>query len=84
MKTLKQKYYKSEQISEEFSKLTKDKKIKVLYEAIDIMQSHNGRTRFLCIAMAMDYYNDEGNDDTYTKINNNINVPNQEEQHEDR
>jgi len=63
----KQKYYTSTDIQKEYSKLTKDKKIEVLYEAIDIMQSFNGRTRFLCIAMAMGYDNYEGEDNTYTK-----------------
>ena len=63
----KQKYYTSADIQKEFSKLTKDKKIEVLYEAIDIMQTYNGRTRFLCIAMAMGYDNWEGEDNTYTK-----------------
>lgn len=63
----KEKYYTSEQISKEFEKLTKDKKINVLYDAIDYMQSYNGRSRFLCIAMAMGYDNFEGRSDTYTK-----------------
>lgn len=63
----KEKYYTSEQISNEFEKLTKDKKISVLYDAIDYMQSYNGRSRFLCIAMAMGYDNYEGKSDTYTK-----------------
>ena len=63
----KEKYYTSEQISNEFDKLTKDKKISVLYDAIDYMQSYNGRSRFLCIAMAMGYDNYEGKSDTYTK-----------------
>ena len=63
----KEKYYTSEQISNEFAKLTKDKKISVLYDAIDYMQSYNGRSRFLCIAMAMGYDNYEGRSDTYTK-----------------
>lgn len=63
----KEKYYTSEQISNEFEKLTKDKKIHVLYNAIDYMQSYNGRSKFLCIAMAMGYDNYEGRNDTYTK-----------------
>jgi hypothetical protein len=63
----KEKYYTSEQISNEFEKVTKDKKISVLYDAIDYMQSYNGRSRFLCIAMAMGYDNYEGGSDTYTK-----------------
>lgn len=46
--------------------MTKDEKIKVLYEAIDIMQEYNGRSRFLCIAMAMGYDNFEGESYTYT------------------
>jgi len=61
------KNYTSEQINKEFSKLTKDKKIEVLYEALDYMQQYNGRSRFLCIAMAMGYDNWEGENNTYTK-----------------
>lgn len=63
----KENYYTSEQISNEFEKLTKDKKISVLYDAIDYMQNYNGRSRFLCIAIAMGYDNYEGRSDTYTK-----------------
>jgi predicted metallopeptidase len=62
----KPKYYTAEQISSKFEQMTKDEKIKVLYEAIDIMQEYNGRSRFLCIAMAMGYDNFEGKSDTYT------------------
>lgn len=63
----KEKYYTSEQISNEFEKLTKDEKIRVLYNAIDYMQSYNGRSKSLCIAMAMGYDNYEGGINTYTK-----------------
>ena len=63
----KEKYYTSEQIRNEFEKLTKDKKISVLYDAIDYMHSYNGRSRFLCIAMAMGYDNYEGDDKSYFK-----------------
>lgn len=62
-----EKYYTSEHISKQFDKQTKDKKISILYEAIDIMQQYNGRSRFLCIAMAMGYDNWEGESHTYTK-----------------
>ena len=61
------KNYTSEHIQKEYSKLTKDKKIEVLYEALDFMQQHNSRSRFLCIAMAMGYENWEGDSDTYVK-----------------
>lgn len=63
----KEKYYTSAQISKEFGKLTKGEKISVLYDAIGHMQGYNGRSRFLCIAMAMGYVNYEGGVDTYTK-----------------
>lgn len=66
-KGIDEKYYTSEHISNEFEKLTSDKKIRVLYDAIDYMQSYNGRSRFLCIAMAMGYDNYEGKNNTYTK-----------------
>ncbi len=61
------KIYTSADIEKEYSKLTKDKKIEVLYESLDFMQQYNNRSRFLCIAMAMGYENFEGEWDTYTK-----------------
>ena len=64
---MKDKYYTSAQITNEYNKLTKDKKMSVLYDAIDYMQQYNGRSKFLCIAMAMGYDNYEGGSDTYTK-----------------
>jgi|GEM_PF-5285525 len=64
----KTKYYTAEQIRTKFEKMPKDLKIKVLYEAIDIMQQYNGRSRFLCIAMAMGYENFEGESDTYELV----------------
>lgn len=63
----KTKYYTSEQISNEFEKLTKDEKISVLYNAISYMQNYSGRSRFLCIAMAMGYDNYEGDNKSYYK-----------------
>jgi hypothetical protein len=61
------KNYTSEHIQTEFNNLTKDKKIEVLYEALNFMQQHNSRSRFLCIAMAMGYDNWEGDSNTYVK-----------------
>jgi hypothetical protein len=61
------KYYTSKHIQKEYSGLTKDERIEVLYEALDFMQQHNSRSRFLCIAMALGYENYEGEDNTYTK-----------------
>lgn len=61
------KNYTSEHIQKEFDNLTKDEKIIVLYKALDFMQMHNNRSRFLCIAMAMGYDNWEGDSDTYVK-----------------
>lgn len=63
----KETHYTSDQISKHYNALTKDKKIEVLYRAIDIMQQYNGRTRFLCIAMAMGYDNTQGENNTFTK-----------------
>ncbi len=63
------KLYTSTEISDSYQKLTKDKKIEVLYEAIDYMQSYNGRSRFLCIAMAMGFDNREGDDISFFKRN---------------
>lgn len=61
------KYYTSEQISKQYEALTKDQKINVLYSAIDYMQQYNGRSRFMCIAMAMGYNNHEGDNKSYYK-----------------
>jgi len=64
----KTKYYTADQIRTKFEKMPKDLKIKVLYEAIDIMQQYSGRSRFLCIAIAMGYENFEGEIDTYELV----------------
>lgn len=66
-KTTQIKYYTSEEISKEYAKLTKDKKIAVLMDALDYMQQYNGRSKFLCIAMAMGYDNHEGDNISYYK-----------------
>jgi hypothetical protein len=60
--------YTSEHIQNQFNNLTKEEKIEVLYEALSFMQMYNGRSRFLCIAMAMGYDNSEGDYDTYKKL----------------
>lgn len=60
-----QKYYTSEHINTQFSKLTKDEKIIILYDALCIMESNNGHTKIMCIAIAMGY--DKGENNTYTK-----------------
>lgn len=62
------KFYTSEQVQEKYNKLTKDEKIEVLYEALNYMQQYNGRTRFLCIAIAMGFDNDEGDNKSYYKV----------------
>lgn len=67
MKTTLEKHYTHDQIAKEFSKLTQVKQIETLYEALDYMQQYNGRTKMLCIAMALGYENYEGGIDTYTR-----------------
>ena len=67
MKTTLEKYYTHNQIAKEFSKLTQVKQIETLYEALDYMQQYNGRTKMLCIAMALGYENHEGRSDTYMR-----------------
>jgi hypothetical protein len=62
-------YYTSTQIDEEFDSLSCEDKSSILYEAIGYMQEWNGRGKFMCIALAMGYDNDEGNRDTYYKKN---------------
>lgn len=60
-------YYTSEEISKKYAALSLKEKNEVLYESIDYMQSYNGRSRFLCIAMAMGYENYEGDNKSYFK-----------------
>jgi hypothetical protein len=63
----KAKYYTSEDISKKYAGLSLKEKNEVLYEAIGYMQSYNGRSRFLCIALAMGYDNYEGDNKSYFK-----------------
>jgi hypothetical protein len=63
----KTKYYTSTEIHKKYLDLSLAKRNEVLYEAIDIMQQYNGRSRFLCIAMAMGFDNDEGDGKSYYK-----------------
>lgn len=62
-----EKYVSSKEISNEYNKLSASKQVPILYEAIDIMQQYNGRSRFDCIAKAMGYSNHEGLQNTYFK-----------------
>jgi hypothetical protein len=64
-----QKSYTYNHILNEYNSFTCKKQNEILYSALDYMQSYNGRSRFLCIAMAMGYENFEGGTDTYTKRN---------------
>lgn len=64
------KYFTSSEINEKFHSLTKNKRIEVLLEALDYMQSYNGRSKILCIALAMGYDNYEGDDKSFFKVNN--------------
>ena len=61
------KYFTSEQIQSKFDKLSCKEKNEVLYGALDYMQVYNGRSKFLCIAMAMGYDNSEGDNKSYYK-----------------
>jgi len=63
----KEKYYTSEYISKKYAQLSCKERCDVLYDAIDYMNQYNGRSRFLCIAMAMGFENFEGENNTYTK-----------------
>jgi hypothetical protein len=62
-----EKYVSSDEIAKEYSRLSASKQVPILYEAIDIMQQYNGRSRFDCIAKAMGYSNMEGLNTTYFK-----------------
>lgn len=60
-------YYTSEQISKEFDNLPKQERINILHDALDYMQHHNGRSKLLCIALAMGYDNDQGDSVSFYK-----------------
>lgn len=61
-------YFTSAQITKEYNNLSDAKKCEILYEALDYMQQYNGRSKNLCIAMAMGYQNHEGESNTYYKM----------------
>lgn len=67
------KYYYDNYISNVFNRKTKDNKIDILYEALDYMQSYNGRSRLDCVALAMGftYTTDDNNEECYIKEVNN-------------
>lgn len=60
-------YYTEESIAKEYEALSDSKKITILKEALDLMQSCNSQSVMRCIAEAMGYYNTIGAKDTYTK-----------------
>jgi len=64
---MKTKYYTDVYIFKKYAKLSCKEKCDILFDAIDIMNQYNGRSRFLCIAMAMGFENTEGQNNTYTK-----------------
>lgn len=47
---------------------TKEELIDIMYDALDLMQQYNGRSRFHCIAVACGYeaVESENDDGTYT------------------
>lgn len=63
----KNKYYTTEDIIKKYNALSLKAKNTVLYDAIDYMQSYNGRSRLLCIALAMGYDDIEGDGKSYVK-----------------
>jgi hypothetical protein len=65
--TKKIQYYTESEITDKFHKLSKAKQAEILWDALDYMQQYNGRTRFLCVAMAMGYDNIEGDRKSYFK-----------------
>lgn len=60
--------YTSDYILKKFNRLSNSKKVDVLYEALDNMQQYNGRSKFDCIAMAMGYKTEFGENDKYIKL----------------
>jgi len=61
------KYFDSSHIFKEYNKLSSSHKINILWEALDYMQQYNGRSKILCLAMALGYNNTEGENKTYFK-----------------
>ena len=61
------KYYTNTHINRQYNDLNPQQKIELLWEALDYMQAYNGRSKILCVAMALGYDNDEGETDTYFK-----------------
>jgi len=60
-------YYTDTFISRQYNHLKPQQKIDILWEALDKMQEYNGRSKLLCVAMALGYDNNEGAYDTYYK-----------------
>ena len=60
-------YYTAEFIQNEFDRLSFQNQSNILYHALDYMQQYNGRSKFLCIAMAMGYENFEGDNVSFFK-----------------
>ena len=54
-KTSRKHYYNGGEIMDKFNKLSKDKKISALSEALSCMESYNGRSRTECIALGMGF-----------------------------
>lgn len=60
----------STEVKEIYNSLPLDRKNHILYNALDYMQSYNGRSKIQCIAYAMGYESnwcDETNQIIYTK-----------------
>ena len=53
--------FTSKELLTKYANLSYKEKADILYDALDYMSQFNGRTKFLCIALAMGYDNiDEG------------------------
>lgn len=50
-----------------YNKLSSIQRVKILWDALDYMSQYNGRSKYVCIAYAMGYYNDENKYDVYIK-----------------
>jgi hypothetical protein len=46
-------HFTEDEVIDKFDKSSKDKKIEILFDAIDYMKSYNGRDTYLCICLAM-------------------------------
>lgn len=61
-------YYTVQDIIKKYDSLSNKYKENVLWNALEYMKQFNGRTKWYCVARAMGFDNDTGDDNEYYKI----------------